>query len=78
MNCKDFLTRLEQIIDASPGILNGNESLADLGGWDSLAKVQLQAFLDEELHVQANPGRIEACKTVQDLMNLAGISVLSE
>jgi acyl carrier protein len=70
---REFLARIEQIIDADSGSLTGSEALKDLGGWDSLATVQFQAFLDEDFHVAVSPERIAQCKTMQDLMSLADV-----
>ncbi len=64
LNRKDFLARMEQITDAGPETIRGSEALADLTGWDSLAKVQFQAFLDEDFHLQVSPTKIAACETV--------------
>ena len=75
MQSKEFLARIEQIIDADSGSLRGTESLKDLTGWDSLAIVQFQALMDEEFHSEIGPENIELCQTVQDLMNLARVSL---
>lgn len=73
MERREFLARIEQIIDAESGSLTGSEVLKDLGGWDSLATVQFQAFLDEDFHVAVSPERIDHCKTIEDLMSLADV-----
>lgn len=75
MEAKEFLARIEQIVDVAPGSLSGTERLSDLVGWDSLAMVQFQALLDEQFNAEVMPERIEQCKTIQDLMNLAGLPV---
>ena len=73
MQAKEFLARIEQIVDADPGSLRGTECLGELKGWDSLATVQFQAFIDEQFRFEVLPQNIAQCRTVQDLMNLAGV-----
>jgi acyl carrier protein len=75
---REFLARIEQIVDVDPGSLSGSERLTELRGWDSLAIVQFQAFLDEQLDAEVIPQRIEQCKTIGDLMNLAGLPLSKE
>jgi acyl carrier protein len=71
---KDFLLKIEDIVQADPGSLTESHQLADVAGWDSLAEVQFQALADEEFGRELKPADVASCKTVHDLMQLAGVS----
>lgn len=45
--------------------------LADVEEWDSLAQVGMTAFFERKLGRRVSSERLAACKTVQDLLDLA-------
>lgn len=72
MTHKEFLAQLEELIEADPGSIKGNEALTDLPRWDSLCVVGLIALIDEHLGVTVSARKIADAKNVADLVALAG------
>jgi len=73
MEKTEFLRNLEDLIEANPGSLTEKSVLADAAGWNSMAVMGFIAFADEDLGIAPAPKAIMACRTVADLMALAGI-----
>ncbi len=71
----DFLRLIDKLLTLDPGTLKGSESLADLAVWDSLAVIGFVALLDDKLGITLPSGKIGGCKTVADLVALAGNQV---
>lgn len=61
---------MNEILELEPGTLRGKEPLDELTGWDSMAMVEFQAFADAEFGVNLDAGHIEACQTIDQLMQL--------
>jgi acyl carrier protein len=70
MTKQQFLHELEQIIEVDPGSIQGDETLKDLAGWDSMARVSFIAMADERLEALVSPAQLAACKSVPNLMAL--------
>lgn len=66
----EFYERLESILELEPKTINGTESLEDLEGWDSLAKLSFIAMGDAELQTIVSAKALLACKSVADLVGL--------
>ena len=64
---KTMLSRALEMPDAS---LTGNEALADLRAWDSLAVLNLMAAIDARYGITLSPEKILACDTIRDLAML--------
>jgi acyl carrier protein len=73
MEKAEFLSNLEDLIEAEPGSLSAASVLAETPGWDSMAIMGFIAFADESLGSAPAPKAIKACQTVADLMALVGI-----
>ena len=71
MERDELLRKLEELMDLEPGALTGQESLAELEGWSSLAVIGFIAMADED-GVAVSPSSIAKCKTVGDLVGLIG------
>jgi len=71
----DFLCKIDKLLAVDPGTVKGPEILADLPVWDSLAAIGFVALLDDELGITLPSGKMEQCKTVADLVALAGNQV---
>ncbi|MGD0015522.1 MAG: acyl carrier protein [Bryobacteraceae bacterium] len=71
MDRNELLRSLDELMDLEPGTLTGDEVLAELGGWSSLAVIGFIAMADEH-GVAVSPGSIAKCKTVDELVRLAG------
>jgi len=63
----DMLRKALEMPDAS---LTGNEALADLRAWDSLAVLNLMAAIDARYGITLSPEKILACDTIRDLAML--------
>jgi acyl carrier protein len=72
MSRSEFLLELDKVIEASPGTLKGDEKLAGLSAWDSLAVIGFIAMVDDKFRVQLAARDIGACERVADLEALLG------
>lgn len=72
MTKKEFLDHIEEIIEADPGTLTGDEKLTDLKKWDSLAIVGFIAMVDEKFGITLPGKSIQQCKSIPDLVALIG------
>ena len=72
MTKQEFYAQLDEILENEPGTIKGNEQLADIEKWDSMAAVLFIAMMDREISVTAEPSRVAAAKTVQDLVAIGG------
>lgn len=75
MTKKEFCARFEQMVQMPAGSLKGDEQLATLEGWDSMAGISLIAMADVELNIRLSPEKLIQSKTVADLMALLGDKV---
>ncbi len=72
MTKTEFLRNLDELLELEPGTIMGGEALADLERWDSVTILGFMALMDEEFGIAVSPARLAQCKTVQDLVALAG------
>jgi len=72
MTTYDFLRALEITLEIDPGSIAGNESLDDVGWWDSMAALTFMAVADEQLQVTISGEQLAKCKSVPDLLGLLG------
>lgn len=70
MTRQEFLQLLEEVIEAEPGTLKGDERLRDLERWDSLAVMSYIALVDEQLGISVSAQSIAEARTVSDLVAL--------
>ncbi len=77
MKRDEFLLSLDELIDLEPGTLKGAEPLDGLEGWNSLAIIGFIALLDERLSLAVSPSRIAGCRTINDLISLAGERIVA-
>jgi acyl carrier protein len=75
MTKRVFLSKLEEILELTPGTLVGHEQLSELEGWDSVTVVEFLAFVDEEFALAISPKVVAACRSVQDLAGLLAPNV---
>ncbi len=70
MDPKEFLSSLDEMLELPAGTLTGDEQIADLDGWNSMAMI---GFIALAANNGANvaPRQIAAARTVADLMKLA-------
>jgi acyl carrier protein len=72
MTKKEFLTELEDVLEADAGSITGNEALTDLEGWDSLAVMAFIAMVDEKFNVTLSASKLANSKNVGDLIAVLG------
>ena len=72
MTRTEFLGELDGLLNLPKGKLTGDESLASLSEWDSLAVVSYLALVDEKFKMPLEIKVIEGCKTVNDLVDMVG------
>jgi acyl carrier protein len=77
MNKREFLSLLEEVIEADPGTIKGTETLEELA-WDSLSVLGFIAAMDEQFGLDISPKELSKCKTVSDLMALLGDRVSAD
>ena len=75
MTKQDFYKLIDKIIEADPGTIQGQEQLADIPAWDSLAIVGFIACVDSELGLSVSARALIAAKTVEDLRLLVAEKV---
>jgi acyl carrier protein len=75
VNRQEFLNRLAEVLEMPEGSLTAEQPLADLKSWDSMAVLAFISMLDETLGVHVPAAALAQCKTVADLVALAGEKV---
>jgi acyl carrier protein len=70
MTYAEFLTSLEELVEAPAGSLKGTQKLEDLEQWDSVSMVSFLALAEEKSGIQLAPRQLTACATVDDLYRL--------
>ncbi len=72
MTKQEFYRELELLMEVDPDTIQGNETLDEIEGWDSLAVISFIAMADEKLQQSVSAAKLSECKTVPDLLNLLG------
>jgi acyl carrier protein len=67
---KELIAMLEEIVEAEPNTLTGEERLEDLQSWDSLAVVNFIAVVDENFGLTLEPKKIMESETINQLISL--------
>lgn len=73
MNRESFLKKIDEMLELTPGTLQGPEKLDDYPLWDSTAIISFIALADEFNGSRLAPRQIAACQTVDDLLKLAKV-----
>jgi acyl carrier protein len=71
MTREEFLAELDELVELSPGTLQGSEKLEELDEWTSMAIVGFIALADTHNGTKLGPKEIAKCSTVDDLLKLA-------
>lgn len=72
MTKQEFYAQLDEILENPAGTIRGDEMIADLERWDSLAAILFIAMLDQQLGITVEASRVAECRSVADLVALAG------
>jgi len=70
MTKTEFYAILDEIVEEDPGTIQGDESLDDLQGWDSLSVVAFIAAVDKHLNATVPAKELVEAKTIGDLLAL--------
>lgn len=70
MQKKEFLNKIEEILEIDDDSLTGSEALADIEEWDSLAVMGFIAMVDTNFDITLDADKIQKCETVNDLCSL--------
>ena len=63
MNRQEFVNRVEEVLELPVGSLTGDQQLASLAAWDSMAVIAFIAMVDDALGIQVSPVALARCKT---------------
>jgi len=70
MDMKEKIEALEEILDVEEGSLSPDTVLADLDEWDSITRLSLLIYFDEELGKKISGDEIKAFVKVEDILGL--------
>lgn len=70
MTKTEFYATIDEILEAAPGTIKGDERLKDLEAWDSLAVVSFIALMHASLQHTVAASKVKESRTVQDLLAL--------
>jgi acyl carrier protein len=71
MTKAEFIKEMAGVLMVEPDVLKPDTELSQFEAWDSTAVVNLLVLLDEQ-GVKVDEEKIPDCKTVQDVLDLAG------
>lgn len=69
MDEKEFLIKMEEIMDLDEDILTMDSLLKDIDEWDSLSVLALTVYAKKTLGIELETSTIISFKTVQDIYN---------
>jgi acyl carrier protein len=75
MKKSEFLKELDLTLDLPDGTLRGDEILADIPEWDSLAVISFIALVDEKLNLVVDGETLANAKTISDLVALVAVQL---
>jgi len=70
----EFIAELANVLQVSADVLEPSTELKQFEGWDSTAVINLIVLLDEN-DVEVDEEKVPECKTVQDVLDLAGDTI---
>lgn len=70
MTKAQFYAEIENMLEMTPGSINGSEFLSNLEQWDSLAVLSFIAMADANLGTLVSANELAKCRTVADLLAL--------
>ena len=73
MDRKQFVGKMEELLEQPSGSMTGDEKLEDLEGWDSMALIRFMALADEQCDRKPTPPEVGRCETVNDLYRLVNL-----
>ncbi len=76
MTKAEALNLVEESLEMETNTLTGEEEIADLDGWDSMAVISLIALVDETFNITLEPEEIMESVIVNDLLKLIDDSLV--
>ena len=73
MERKEFVAKMEELLEQPSGSMTGDEKLEDLEGWDSLTLIRFMSMADESCSRKPTPREVGQCETVNDLYRLVNV-----
>lgn len=70
MSIQDFLKEFEEILMVNPGSISEEDNLSDIEEWDSLSKVALEVFIEDNFSIQLDANMLNQFVTVKDIIDL--------
>jgi hypothetical protein len=77
MNREAFYQLIDKAVEAPPGTIRGDENLADVIGWDSMAQVTFMTEFDKHFGKPPCAQSLAGALTVEDLVRLSGNGVVN-
>ena len=74
MKKDEFISKIEEIMDLKKNSLNSDSLLNLIQSWDSMSKLSLIVFLDDNFSLKISSKTINEFKTVKDLLDFVKIS----
>ena len=71
MTKAEFVEKMAEVLEVSAEKLQPATELSQFEGWDSTAVINMIVLLDEQ-GVEIDEEKLPECKTVQDVIDLAG------
>ena len=72
MNKEEFLKEIENILQ-SDNQLSFNTELSEIEEWDSLSRMTLMVFLQNNFNIKVTLSELQELKTVNDIAQKAGL-----
>ena len=70
MTEEQLKSKLERMMELGEGSLTQDSNLESIEAWDSMAKMDLLSFFDQELKFNPPAGALEDCRSVGDVVQL--------
>ncbi len=70
MTLKEKLNMLEELLDIDRDSLEGEEELAEISQWDSMARIGLIALVDEVYGKVLEPDIVKEFKSIKDIIDI--------
>lgn len=70
MKLNEFVKEFEEILTVKPGTITLETNLNDIDEWDSLTKIALDVFLEDEFKIKVEQKEIENFETFADIVDI--------
>lgn len=70
---REFIAKMEELLERPSGSITGDEKLEDMDGWDSMTLIGFMAMADEHCGRKPTPPEVGRCETVNELYRLVNV-----